>query len=480
ERADPQALRARPRALRRAGRDDELQQRHQRRGVPRQRAQQAPADRAGTGQARRDPRARRLAAGAFGQGRGRALPAPLSRRRAALLARAGLRLRADDRPRGPGALAQRRARGREGRDHVDRVRPQRRAQDRRQRRHEPRPRSAADRAAGAGRQARLGRRDRARDRQGPRHGQHAGLRSQCPARRQGLQPPQPREELAAVQPRDAGGLRAGLDDEGRDRRRGARQRQVHAAVDRAGQVADHRLGRAAEELLQRAVRRDRADDGADELRQHGLGAGCRGSRQRPHAGLHGALRLRRRPAAGLPRRADAPQRRVRRQEGRADLRRLAPRRHRPRRHRPGAPARDAAADGDGRRDRRQRRHADEAADRQPHRRQGRAHGAADQARGAAARHVGQVRRPAHPDDGRRRARGNRHRGGARRHRGRRQDRYRRAEHRAPHQPAVVRRAGAALAAEDRDRRDARERDRRPGRRRRGADRQAGHAGAAAM
>ena len=45
------------------------------------------------------------------------------------------------------------------------------------------------------------------------------------------------------------GYAAGLDDQGRDRGGGARQRRVHPRVDRRRRVTERRLGRAAEELL---------------------------------------------------------------------------------------------------------------------------------------------------------------------------------------------------------------------------------------
>ena len=145
-----------------------------------------------------------------------------------------------------------------------------------------------------------------------------------------------------------------------------------------------------------------------------------------------------------------------------------------RRDRPGAPAGDAAADGDGRGDGGQRRHADAAAPDEPDRRRRRAHRGAHRARGGRARHLREDRRPADPDDGQRRARGNRHGGRAVGHRGRRQDRHRRAEHPPAPQPAVVRRLRAAVEPEDRDRGHAREPRRGAGRHGRRADRQAGH------
>ena len=175
------------------------------------------------------------------------------------------------------------------------------------------------------------------------------------------------------------------------------------------QVTDHRLGCTAEELLRRAVRRDHLDHSTHQLRQHRLGAGRREARRRHVRRLHGALRVRLGPAAGLPRGPDDAERRVRRQGAEADRGRLRPRRHRPRRDRPGAPARDAAADGDGRRHGRQRRHADAAAHHEPDRRPRRAHGGAHRARGGRARDVRGVRRAADADDGQRRARGHRHR-----------------------------------------------------------------------
>ena len=81
------------------------------------------------------------------------------------------------------------------------------------------------------------------------------------------------------------------------------------------------------------------------------------------AGLHGALRLLRRSAPGLPGPADDA---LRGAQGRPARPRDPPRgRRRPRGHRPGRPVRDAAADGRGRGHHRQRRRAHEAVPDEP-------------------------------------------------------------------------------------------------------------------
>ena len=82
-----------------------------------------------------------------------------------------------------------------------------------------------------------------------------------------------RGELADRQPRDAVGLSAGLDDEGGDRGRGARHGQVQAGLDGQRQERQEDLGRAAQQLRRRGLRRHHAHGGAHELRQHGVGRG---------------------------------------------------------------------------------------------------------------------------------------------------------------------------------------------------------------
>ena len=107
---------------------------------------------------------------------------------------------------------------------------------------------------------------------------------------------------------------------------------------------------------------DHADRRADELGQHGVGAGRREARQGDDGEVHGAPRLRR---AGRSSTCPSDERRasgefVKRQADPADQRR---RRRRAHGDRPGQAARHAAADGDGRRGGRQRRRADGAAPR---------------------------------------------------------------------------------------------------------------------
>ena len=84
-------------------------------------------------------------------------------------------------------------------------------------------------------------------------------------------------------------------------------------------------------------------DGADVLGQHGLRAAGSSSARGP-VRAHGALRLLPRPSARLPVEQMFASG-VYEGEELVD----GPGRHRPRRHRPGAPAGDAASDGDGRR-----------------------------------------------------------------------------------------------------------------------------------
>ena len=93
---------------------------------------------------------------------------------------------------------------------------------------------------------RLDRGDRAADRPGAGDGQRPGVRPQPgPEEVLGLQP---LAGCAAAQPRDAVALPARLDVQGGDRGGRARQRQVHAAVDRQRLLAAHDQRRAAGEL----------------------------------------------------------------------------------------------------------------------------------------------------------------------------------------------------------------------------------------
>ena len=82
-----------------------------------------------------------------------------------------------------------------------------------------------------------------------------------------------RRQLAARQPRDAGGLSARLDDEGGDRHGRARHGRVHPGLARQRQERQEDLGRAAEQLRRRGLRRHRPHLRADELGQHGVGRG---------------------------------------------------------------------------------------------------------------------------------------------------------------------------------------------------------------
>ena len=114
-----------------------------------------------------------------------------------------------------------------------------------------------------------------------------------------------RGERAAGQPRDAGRLPAGLDVQGRHRGRGARQRQVHA------RLARRRRATASRSPACRCNNFGGEDFG-DDRPHHALTNSVNtvwaevGEElgERTMQQLHGALRLLRRAAARLPRRAD--------------------------------------------------------------------------------------------------------------------------------------------------------------------------------
>ena len=131
-----------------------------------------------------------------------------------------------------------------------------------------------------------------------------------------LRAAQPRRgERPARQPRDAERLPARLDDEGRDRRRRARQRAATART-RASTASNGKeiSGVPLNNFGSESFGDDRPHVRAHQLRQHGLGRGRRGARWPHDAALHGALRVLRRAADGLPRRADV---RLRRAQARA-------------------------------------------------------------------------------------------------------------------------------------------------------------------
>ena len=139
-----------------------------------------------------------------------------------------------------------------------------------------------------------------------------GLRPEPLENPEGPQAAEPAElGRADRQPRHPEHLSARLDDEGGDRRRGARLGPVHAvdasSAARSPQTID---GAAALERRRRAVRRHRHDHRADLLGQHLLRPGRRAARDLDDGRVHEALRLLQRPPARLPRRPDGAERRL--------------------------------------------------------------------------------------------------------------------------------------------------------------------------
>ena len=120
----------------------------------------------------------------------------------------------------------------------------------------------------------------------------------------------------------------------------------------------------------RVVRRHQPDAGPHQLGQHGVGAGGPDRGPADDGQVHGALRLLRAPAPGLPGGPALRQRSVH-VEG-PDAGDEQSGRHRARGDRPGRPARHASPDGHGRGRRGQRRHPGEAPPHRPHRRPRRA------------------------------------------------------------------------------------------------------------
>ena len=119
-----------------------------------------------------------------------------------------------------------------------------------------------------------------------------------------------RRTRSTVQPRDAGPLPAGLDVQGRDRRRGARHRPLHADLDARRHERQDDLRRAAVELRRRGLR---PVDLTTALTHsvNTVWAQVGEKLGKAHDGrLHAQVRLLRGPADGLPGPPDAPQRRV--------------------------------------------------------------------------------------------------------------------------------------------------------------------------
>ena len=88
--------------------------------------------------------------------------------------------------------------------------------------------------------------------------------------------------------------------------------RFHALLDAERAQRHPGLRRPAAERPGRKLRSAHADVGAGQIGQHRLGAGGRTGRQADDGALHAPLRVRRQAAAGLPRRRDVRQRRVRR------------------------------------------------------------------------------------------------------------------------------------------------------------------------
>ena len=155
-----------------------------------------------------------------------------------------------------------------------------------------------------------------------------------------------------------GSLPAGLDLQGRDRVGRARVSQVHALLDLRRPRLLHRLRQAREQLRHRAaVRHGLARDRAPVLGQLGVLQHRARARRQADRQAGQEVRLLRAPSARDARERAAcerplPQGEPLRPEARPR------RRRRPDGVRPGAAARDAAADGDGGGDDRQRRHPD--------------------------------------------------------------------------------------------------------------------------
>ena len=159
-----------------------------------------------------------------------------------------------------------------------------------------------------------------------------------------------------------GPLPAGLDLQGGDRGRGARQRHDHPGHDdRRARLARRRRAAAAERLRRGLRRRSTLDTALTNSVNTWFGPARRTARQGHAVRVHGKLRLQL-DAADRPARRPARTTSGVFDEGNDLLDRQRPDRHRPRRDRPGAAAGDAAADGRGRGGGRQRRQADEAAD----------------------------------------------------------------------------------------------------------------------
>ena len=155
-------------------------------------------------------------------------------------------------------------------------------------------------AAHGDRRSGRARRQRRGDRAGHRAGARAGL--SVPGYNPNNIPSHwqlNRDRAAAVRPRDAGPLPAGLDDEGASPRR---RRSTAGATrpTRSCPASRRRSSVACRSATvhggQRQLRTTHAHGGAGQVREHGVGRGRREARQRPHVQVHGPVRLQQEPA----------------------------------------------------------------------------------------------------------------------------------------------------------------------------------------
>ena len=189
---------------------------------------------------------------------------------------------------------------------------------------------------------RRGRRDRTEHRPGPGDGLQRAVRPE-PGPLRTRKAERERSRSPAPQPRDPVALPAGLDLQGGDRRRRARQRHDHPGNGDRRARLDHRRrpapGKRLQHLLHRPPRRR-----PDQLGQHLVRAGRRQGRRGHAVRIHGTFRLQHQ-AADRPALRRAPGERARRPRKRRQAAdRQRPDRHRARRDRAGAPARHAAAE----------------------------------------------------------------------------------------------------------------------------------------
>ena len=160
-----------------------------------------------------------------------------------------------------------------------------------------------------------------------------------------LRAAQPRR-ARRFQPRHPGRLPAGLDDEGRDRDRGAGQRRVHAGLDAQRPLPERDRGRAAGRTP--AASSSATIDMTTALTNS---VNTWWAQVGEKLGKDTMFKYMDRfgfNAEAAPRLPELPARRQRRLRREQAARPERPDRHRPGRDRPGAPARDAAADGGGR------------------------------------------------------------------------------------------------------------------------------------